>query len=191
MPIPFPPNLPSTTFLARTVLARTVLAKVLARTVLAKGIFFTSKAGDRFEINSFGYRLIVDRPSRDIIVGEADSSLKGSRIEFRLSLKSKRTLKQLFSGYTNPNTFAFDKTKIVVRLYALGGDYVARSQARRILVGLNKFQRVVLDFTDVKAVGQAFVDEVFRVFKKKHPKIQLDVVNANKAVKFMINRVRE
>ena len=170
-------------------MARTVLAKVLARTVLAKGIFFTSKAGDRFEINSFGYRLIVDRPSRDIIVGEADSSLKGSRIEFRLSLKSKRTLKKLFSTYTNPKTLAFDKTEIVVRLYTMEGGYVARSQARRVLTGLDKFQRVVLDFAGVKAVGQAFADEVFRVFKNKYPKIIVEAINANEPVKFMINRV--
>ncbi|MCB0367566.1 MAG: DUF4325 domain-containing protein, partial [Bdellovibrionales bacterium] len=38
------------------------------------------------------------------------------------------------------------------------------------------------------AVGQAFVDEVFRVFKDSHPEIEIEHINANDAIEFMIKR---
>jgi hypothetical protein len=37
-------------------------------------------------------------------------------------------------------------------------------------------------------VGQGFVDEVFRIFQKKHPNIKIEFTNANEDVRFMIER---
>jgi len=51
---------------------------------------------------------------------------------------------------------------------------ISRSQAKRILRGLEKhFKVITLDFTGVTLVGQGFVDEVFRVYKNQHPKMAL------------------
>ena len=72
----------------------------------------------------------------------------------------------------------------------MGTIYVSRSQARRILSGLEKFNSIMLDFEHVPTVGQAFADEIFRVFKNKHPKIQIDIENTNEAVRFMVERAR-
>ena len=47
---------------------------------------------------------------------------------------------------------------------------------------------VVLDFTDVDTVGQAFADEVFRVFRSQHPDVEVVPTNTNEAVARMINR---
>ena len=66
--------------------------------------------------------------------------------------------------------------------------FVSRSQAKRILYNLDKFQRVVLDFTDVRMVGQGFVDEVFRVYQNQHPHMSIRYSNANPDVEFMIKR---
>jgi hypothetical protein len=46
----------------------------------------------------------------------------------------------------------------------------------------------VLDFSGVTTVGQAFADEVFRVFRLKHPEVELVPVKANSGVKRMISR---
>src|SRR5688572_19822491 len=67
-------------------------------------------------------------------------------------------------------------------------EYISRSQAKRILVGLEKFHLVVLDFRNVRTVGQAFVDEVFRVFGQDHPEVKFEHINANENVEFMILR---
>ncbi|HXK31411.1 MAG TPA: STAS-like domain-containing protein, partial [Candidatus Paceibacterota bacterium] len=82
-----------------------------------------------------------------------------------------------------------DKTEVRVKLYLMGGIHVSRSQARRVLSGLEKFKTVILDFENVPTVGQAFADEIFRVFKNKHSDIQLIPTNMNEGVNFMINRV--
>jgi hypothetical protein len=46
----------------------------------------------------------------------------------------------------------------------------------------------VLDFTDIRTVGQAFADEVFRVFARAHPGIGLIPQNANEQITRMIRR---
>jgi hypothetical protein len=66
--------------------------------------------------------------------------------------------------------------------------YVSRSQARRICLGLEKFKHVILDFKGISTVGQSFVDEVFRVFQSKYPKIKIEYTNTNDNVRFMIER---
>ncbi len=55
-------------------------------------------------------------------------------------------------------------------------------------MGLDKFRQVVLDFKGVDSVGQAFVDEVFRVFKNEYPHIDVHYLHANPDVEFMIKR---
>jgi hypothetical protein len=86
---------------------------------------------------------------------------------------------------------AFDKTEVRIRLYTLGTVHVSRSQARRVLSGLEKFKSVILDFGKVPMIGQGFADELFRVYKKSHPEIELKPINMNAAVKFMIDRVEK
>jgi hypothetical protein len=82
------------------------------------------------------------------------------------------------------------KTKVTVRLYEKGVDFVSRSQARRILYGMDKFKTIILDFIKVKGIGQGFADEIFRVFKLEHPGVEILVKNASKTVMFMINRAK-
>lgn len=83
----------------------------------------------------------------------------------------------------------FGKTIVAVALSADPNDpHVSRSQAKRLLMGLEKFKYVMLDFKGVGSVGQAFVDEVFRVFQNEHPGITIQYVNANEEVDSMIKR---
>jgi len=53
---------------------------------------------------------------------------------------------------------------------------------------LDKFEKIILDFDGVKTVGQGFVDEIFRVFKREHLNIGIEYINANNDVEFMIKR---
>ena len=71
----------------------------------------------------------------------------------------------------------------------MSGVHVSRSQARRVLTNLEKFKSIIFDFDKVPMIGQAFADEIFRVFHEKHPEIKLQAVSMNDAVKFMIDRV--
>lgn len=155
-----------------------------------EGIFFTSKVADIFILESFGYRLRIDNRINDIFIEEVKPQTKGTKVIFEITLDSKRHLNDVFKEYqSSPEEYAFDKTEIKVKLYTMGTVYISRSQARRILSGLEKFKTVILDFDKVPTIGQAFADEIFRVFKLKHPKIHIVAVNVNETVEFMLKRV--
>ena len=62
----------------------------------------------------------------------------------------------------------------------LGEHLIYRSIARRILSNIEKFKVIFLDFNEVKTIGQAFADEIFRVFRKnKHKEITMLPTNMN------------
>ena len=151
-----------------------------------EGIFFTSKIADRLTIKSFGKKIVFDNVGQDIYVKDIQSS-RGTKVDFVLGLKSKKTLSDLFNQYTD-ESFQFSKTGVKVKLYRQNNDYVSRSQARRILAGLEKFNTIELDFKDVETVGQAFADEIFRVWKNAHKDIKVTVINANENIMLMIRR---
>ncbi|WP_339019524.1 STAS-like domain-containing protein [Fusobacterium animalis] len=102
---------------------------------------------------------------------------------------TERTTKEIFDEYTSDD-FVFNKTKITVHLAKdyLGHDFVSRSLAKRILMNVEKFKIIVLDFENIDNIGQGFTDEVFRVFKNKNPDITIVPVNMNEEIEFMINR---
>ena len=74
-------------------------------------------------------------------------------------------------------------------MYEVGVGLLSRSEARRIMLGLEKFRDIELDFAGVKTVGQSFADEIFRVFKKQHPHIRLLWVYTNKDVEKIIQKM--
>jgi predicted transcriptional regulator len=151
-----------------------------------EGIFFTSKIADRLIIKSFEKKLVFDNVGQDIYIRDILSA-KGTKIDFVLSLKSKKKLADLFNNYTD-DSFQFSKTAVKVKLYHQNVDYVSRSQARRILAGLEKFKTIELDFKDIKTIGQAFADEVFRIWQSAHKDVKFVVNNANENVMIMIKR---
>jgi hypothetical protein len=53
-----------------------------------------------------------------------------------------------------------------------------------------RFRHVVLDFEGVAEIGQAFADELFRVFKRAHPAILLAPINMTAAVAQMVRRAQ-
>lgn len=155
-----------------------------------EGIFFTSKAADRFVLESFSQRLVIDNTIPDVFFEIQRPSKRGTRVIFAISKESKQHLSNVFKKFqSGPEEYNFGKTEILVRLFTLGTIYISRSQARRILTGLEKFKSVVLDFEQVPTIGQAFADEIFRVFKNAHPDISITPINMNESVKFMIGRV--
>jgi len=153
-----------------------------------EGVFFTSKVADKFAIKSFNKILSFDNKIDDVSVKDAKILLKGTRVSFFIELESNKELSDIFNRYSNEN-FVFDKTDVRVKILELASaDYVSRSQAKRLVFGLDKFESVILDFKNVSAIGQGFADEVFRVWQKSHSDIKIEFKNANPNVEFMIKR---
>lgn len=155
-----------------------------------QGIFFTSKAADVFILESYGYVLTINNKTHDVSYKILPALKRGTRVKFSIDVSSPRHLSAIFRKFSVGTEFAFNKTEIKVKLYASGdGVHISRSQARRILDGLDKFESIILDFDKVPTIGQAFADEVFRVFKEKYPNMEIQPINMNEAVRFMVERV--
>jgi hypothetical protein len=67
---------------------------------------------------------------------------------------------------------------------------ISRSQARRVLTRFDRFLEVFLDFAGVDSIGHSFADEIFRVFQRSHPEINIVAVNANDQIQQMIARAK-
>jgi len=152
-----------------------------------QGIFFTSRIADLFSIESAGLKWVVNNRIQDIALEQLKKPVKGTWVYFSIKQKTRRDLGRLFRDYADDD-FEFDKTEVRVRLSKKQGEHISRSEARRILFGLDKFKRIIFDFKGVEGIGQAFADEIFRVFQSQHPKVEIKSIDANQAVQFMISR---
>jgi anti-sigma regulatory factor (Ser/Thr protein kinase) len=153
-----------------------------------EGIFFTSRMFDSFSILSSDMYYTFQDEDWFLSPEKNEKFGQGTLIKMVISLDSKRTTKEIFNQYTD-REIGFGKTIVAVGLSADPNDpHVSRSQAKRLLMGLEKFKSIVLDFKGVSSVGQAFVDEVFRVFENENPGITIRYVNANDDVESMIKR---
>jgi len=152
-----------------------------------EGIFFSSKVGDSVIFRSHKINLIFDNIRKDIFV-EEKKFIKGTEVKFSINRNSKRSLEKIFIQYA-PEAFDyhFEKTRVFVKLFQ--EDYISRSEAKRLLTGLNKFKEIILDFRGVKSLGQGFADEIFRVFKYQYPDIVIKTENLNPTLASIIRHV--
>jgi anti-sigma regulatory factor (Ser/Thr protein kinase) len=162
-----------------------------------EGIFFTSQAFDLFGILSGG--LVYTRTNEDngwlneLEVAEAveDQERGGTTVLMRIRHDTTRTIGEVFDRFSDPSTSAFDRTHVPLTLARYEGDeLVSRSQAKRILQRFDRFKEVMLDFKGINMIGQAFADEIFRVFVRDHPDVAIVAVNTNREIDQMISRVK-
>jgi hypothetical protein len=157
-----------------------------------EGIFFTSRMFDHFSIWSGNVHFMhqpgeaEDEETLDWIQEQHESS-KGTTVFMELKNNVSRTPKEVFDQFTSKGDYSFSKTVVPVHLAQYGDEkLVSRSQAKRLLAGIDRFRVVLLDFEGVEMIGQAFADEVFRVFVEAHPHIELFAIQVNTPVEHMI-----
>lgn len=111
----------------------------------------TLTCAEHFCILSWGTDLLPERA--------ADAP--GTVVLMRLANDRQRTLQEVFVRFAAPEEYTFSKTIVPVKLAQHEGEkLVSRSQAKRLTMRFERFQTVVLDFTGVEEIGQAFADEV-------------------------------
>lgn len=157
-----------------------------------EGVFFTSRALDHFEIAAGG--LVFDHlAGHDLDVlheNKPDDVKSGTEIIMSIATNSSRTLKQVFEQYSSgPDDYSFAKTIVPVRLAQIGDEnLISRSQGKRLMQRVDQFRCVMLDFTGVTTIGPAFADEVFRVFAREHPNVEIVPIHAIAEIQQMIRR---
>ncbi len=68
---------------------------------------------------------------------------------------------------------------------------MSRSEAKRLLLGLDDYAVLDFNFQNVGEVGQGFCDEIFRVYANKYPRKILSYNEASDVVRYMIERSRK
>lgn len=155
-----------------------------------EGIFFSSRMFDSFTILSGGvwFNHKFGTPE-DWILDQQDAS--GTTVFMKLHNHTARKTKKIFNQYSSGDEYGFTKTVVPVRLAQYGAEaLISRSQAKRLLARIELFKKVLFDFKEVQEIGQAFADEIFRVFANQHPEIELQPINYNVEIKQMIQRAR-
>jgi anti-sigma regulatory factor (Ser/Thr protein kinase) len=156
-----------------------------------QGIFFTSRLVDSFDILSGGVYFTHTFGSDEDWMLERPQEDSGTAIFMKLNNHSSRTCKAIFEQYSSGEDYGFTKTRVPVRLAQYGEDkLISRSQAKRLVARVDQFKTVFFDFEGVETIGQAFADEIFRVFAKSNPEIEIIPVNTNPQVQGMISAAR-
>src|SRR5205823_6040733 len=126
--------------------------------------FFTSRMFDEFDLLSNSYQLLRRRGENFLM--ERHLPTPGTGVFMYVSTRTARTTSAIFDKYADEDgDYSFTKTHVPIALAKQGQDnLVSRSQAKRLLARFDKFTEVCLDFAGVDSIGQAFADEIFRVF---------------------------
>ena len=160
-----------------------------------EGIFFTSRMFDVFSIISHQVMFFHASQSGDWLLDNDIEIPKqrqaGTTVIMQVHRNTTRTTQSVFDVFTNPgHDFGFSKTQIPVFLAQYGDEnLVSRSQAKRLLARVERFREVVFDFKGVSMIGQAFADEVFRVFQIQNPQVHLAWMNTSAQIEQMIAHV--
>ena len=158
-----------------------------------EGIFFSSHMMEKFVILSGNTYFSHDKEDDFdwILESPPQLPLEGTNVLMRTKNDTARTVQKIFNQFADPDSedYGFVKTVVPVKLVQYGNEMlVSRSQAKRLLARVDRFKVVILDFKGVSAIGQAFADEIFRVFTQKKPATRIVPINMNESVQSMIVR---
>lgn len=155
-----------------------------------EGIFFTSRMFDEFFIQSHELLYLHRAETDDWLVEDLEEDSPGTLVRMSIDRESTRTTTEVYDAYTTEEDVpVFSRTIVPVALLQYGEEnLVSRSQARRLLHRFDRFEAVILSFKGVERIGQAFADEIFRVYARAHPEVALSYADAGVEVERMIKR---
>lgn len=153
-----------------------------------EGIFFSSKAASILVLRSHRIQVEWNKKLKDVFVSNR-RHVKGTHVQIEVRRNSRTKLEDIFNEFA-PQEFDYQFSKSRVQVKLLGKKYISRSEARRLVLNLEKFKNIELDFKNVESIGQGFADEVFRVFTTNHPDTVIEMVNASPAVGVMIQHAK-
>jgi anti-sigma regulatory factor (Ser/Thr protein kinase) len=155
------------------------------------GLYFTSRVADVFDLHAnqaaFQCRSWERLPWR----AGRPAARSGTSIYVAIALDTPRTLDAVLRAHSLDQAgYAFDRT--VVPLHLLGGHDVAlasRADAKRVAARLPLFRRAEIDFEGIADIGHGFADELFRVFRREHPEVELVPLSMAPRVAAMVQSV--
>ena len=153
-----------------------------------EGIFFSSKLMDAFLIFSGGKVFSRDRYDRERLA-ELEGEGPGTTVYMKLSNFTQKQSRDVFDMYTNEDN-QFTKTRVPLRMM-FDASPVSRSQAKRVCNRFEEFREIILDFDGLDWMGQGFAHQIFAVYQKEHPELEIIPINMSDGVRSMYLHVLE
>jgi anti-sigma regulatory factor (Ser/Thr protein kinase) len=156
------------------------------------GLFFTSRLADVFDIHAnasaFQRRAWENRGWRS----GRPAARGGTSVYMAVALDTPRTLDAVLREHSGDGQgYGFDRTVVPLQMLADDGSgLVSRADARRVASNLARFARAELDFDGIADIGHGFADELFRVFQRQHPAVQLVPLAMQPRVAAMVGAVQ-
>ena len=156
-----------------------------------EGIFFTSRMLDDFAVYADGLIFSHQDGTKFDYLFESELARTGTMVAMEIDRQSQRKINDVFFQFAPPNELSFDRTIVPMRMARIGGEnLVSRSQAKRVILRFDRFKYVDLDFTGVPSIGQAFADEIFRVYARAHPQVAISCSHATPEIQQMVVRAQ-
>jgi len=156
------------------------------------GLFFTSRLADMFDLHANQLAFQFRGWDRRSWYQGKPMPRRGTSIYIAIALDTERTLDAVLRAYSNDGTgYAFETTQVPLRL--ITGEHTgleSRAQAKRVASRLQRFRRAEVDFSGIADVGHGFADELFRVFSRQNPGVELVPVGMAPRVAAMVDSVR-
>lgn len=157
------------------------------------GLFFTSRLADVFDLHAnqaaFQSRAWEARRWRS---GKPNAAARaGTSIYLAITLDTPRTLDAVLRAHSaDAAGYAFERTSVPLHLIASGSDALAsRADAKRVAARLANFRTAEIDFEGISDIGHGFADELFRVFQREHPELELAPLHMAPQVAAMVAAV--
>ncbi|OPY00893.1 MAG: hypothetical protein A4E60_02030 [Syntrophorhabdus sp. PtaB.Bin047] len=157
-----------------------------------QGIFFTARIFDTFSILSKGVLLSHTSGDGDDWTVETQQEGFGTLVTMTLKNDTSRQIKDIYERFSSQTSPGFSTTVVSAHLAQYGTEkLVSRSEAKRLLERVDRFRVALIDFDRVECIGQAFADEIFRVYPSEHPEVSIREIRTNKEVQDTIDGVRQ
>lgn len=156
-----------------------------------RGLYFTARLADVLDVHA--NHAAFQRRAWDGQRWHAARAMPrgGTSVYMAIAMDTQRTLDQVLrASSVAEGGYTFDTTHVPLSLISAGTALASRAEARRATSRLTQFRRAELDFTGIADVGHGFADEVFRVFSRANPAVQLVPLGMNAQVAAMVASAR-
>jgi anti-sigma regulatory factor (Ser/Thr protein kinase) len=140
-----------------------------------RGLFFVARMVDAMNLQSNGQVLQWRHRGESVQFRTHPLNRTGTTVFVSLALDSQVRPTDTYSAFGSEDApLDFSRTQVPLRLLTDNGLTLdSRAQARWVVSRLELFATAELDFEGVDDVGPSFIDEVFRVYAKAHPEVDL------------------
>jgi anti-sigma regulatory factor (Ser/Thr protein kinase) len=157
-----------------------------------RGLYFTAKLADVFDLhaNAMAYQQRCwDHASS---LRKRPAGRHGTSVFVSIALDTTRTLDAVLRAHSADGAgYGFERTVVPMRLLVTPNSGLeSRAQARRAAMRLQQFRRAEMDFDGIADIGHGFADELFRVFRREHPGVELVPLNMAPRVAALVGAVQ-